>query len=170
MLTLTHNAGSGTLRATQGTESTGTLSSNTFSIVTNRVYEVSGWMQNITNSEGHATKIRLGNGTGVSYIDRDLDIVSTSTGTTFKAYVKANSTAADARLDFIVSNPSTATEFDNIVVREVAGLTYNSRSNEAVLVSNTGASVANKSCPGLPFCTQYSDYSNNPVSWPIAIG
>lgn len=170
VLTLSHNAGSGTLHAAQGVEATGTLSSNTFSVANNGVYEVSGWVKNTTNTEGHTIKVRLENSVGTLYVDREFDVVATATGNTFKAYVKANTDAADAQLDFILSNPGSDAEFDNIVVRQVAGLTYNSRTNEAVLVSNTGSSAASKSCPGLPFCLQYSDYSNSAVSWPIMVG
>lgn len=173
VLTLSRNAGSGTLHAAQaGIDPIGTLASNTFSIANNGIYEVSGWIKNVTNSEGHTIKVRLTNSVDTLYADREFDVVATATGTTFKAYVKANTDAVDAELHFVLSNPGSDAEFDNIVVRQVAGIAYNSRTNEAVLVSNTGSSVASKYCPGLPFCSQYvndsnvslGDWTTNPLS------
>ena len=53
------------------------------------------------------------------YVDRDINVISTATGKTFRTYVTANTTAADAKLDIEVSNPLSDIELDNIVVRRV---------------------------------------------------
>ena len=145
------------------------LTSNTFNVSAGATYEVSGNIKNITNGEGHDVKVRLENATGSLYADREFDVVATASGTTFKVYLKSNTTAADARLDFILTNPNSDAEFDNIVVRKVTGLNNNARTNEAVLVSNATASATNKACPGLPFCTQYVDVSNNSIVWPTPV-
>lgn len=147
VLSLSYDAAGKTLHTNQGVDATGTLSSNTFNIDAGATYEISGDIKNITNAEGHDIKVRLGNGTGgMLYADRQLDVVATASGTTFKSYVKANASAADAELDFILSNPNSDTEFDNIVVRKVVGLNNNARTNEAILVSNTGSSATTISC------------------------
>ncbi len=45
----------------------------------------------------------------------------------------------------------------------------NPRTNEAHLLVNTGASAANKACPG-GVCPQYVDTANVTVAWPKSIG
>ncbi len=64
------------------------------------------------------------------------------------SYITANADVSDARLDFEVSNPSSDIELDTIVVRRVTGLVRNPRTNEARLISNTGSTSSDFSCPG----------------------
>jgi hypothetical protein len=45
----------------------------------------------------------------------------------------------------------------------------NPRTNEAHLLVNTGASAANKACPG-GVCPQYVDTDNNAITWPTSVG
>lgn len=75
------------------------------------------------------------------YADRVIDVVATATGTNFLEYIVANTTASDARLDFIFENPNTDFELDTLLVRGKTGVNFNPRTNEVVLVSNPTGSA-----------------------------
>lgn len=100
-------------------------------------------------------------------------MVADGTGTTFKAYVTANTNAVDAELHFILNNSSTDLELDNLVVRQVVGLVNNNHSNEAVIAKNPTNSVTNISCGSLgipaPFCGQYVDGTNTAVTFSLSV-
>jgi parallel beta-helix repeat protein/VCBS repeat-containing protein len=170
-VTLTHNSTWQTLVGSQ-LGSTGMIVSNTFSVVSGWVYEVS-WLVRNTSGTGwiHAKfMVRQDSWAATLYVDRDIDVISTSTGKTFRTYVTANTSAADAKLYIEVSNPLSDIELDNIVVRRVTGLTYNPRTNEARILVNTGASSSDFACPGSGGCPlQYRDLNDNAVTFPITI-
>jgi hypothetical protein len=95
-------------------------------------------------------------------------VISDGTGSLFRAYVVANTTAADARLDLSFSNLSSTFTLDNVGVKQVTGLTNNPRTNEARLIANGSVNSGNFSCPGGGGCPlQYRDISDNAVSFPI---
>lgn len=127
------------MHAAQDASQSGIISSNTFSVASGAVYEVSGTFRNLTSPNGSHIEayVRKNVAPSTLYVDRVLDIVSTASTTTFRTYVTANTTALDASLDFIVSNPSTDIELDSLVVRKVTGLTANPRTNEARLLVNS---------------------------------
>lgn len=171
-VTLSHDATGSTLHAAQDASLTGIISSNTFSTVSGAVYEVSGTFRNLTNPNGShlIAYVRKNAAPDTLYVDRALDIVSTATTKTFRTYVTANTTAADARLDILVSNPSTDIELDSIVVRRVTGLTANPRTNEARLLVNTTSTSSNMACPGGGGCPiQYRDLTDNAVTFPVSV-
>ncbi|MBP9779339.1 tandem-95 repeat protein [Candidatus Gracilibacteria bacterium] len=169
---LTYDSTGQTLHGSQ-LSSTGMVSSNAFSIVSGGVYEVSGLVRNTIGTGGIHAKfmIRQDDPGALLYVDREIDVISTASGKTFRTYVTAQATASDAKLDIEVSNPLTSIELDNIVVRRVTGLTYNPRTYEARLLVNTGSSSSDFACPGSGGCPlQYRDLNDNAVTFPMTIG
>jgi len=75
-----------------------------------------------------------------------LDVVATASGTNFLEYVVANTTASDARLDFVFENPNSDFELDTLLVRQKQNVIFNARANEIILLSNPTNSSIGKNC------------------------
>jgi large repetitive protein len=162
-----------TLIFTQDPTLTGMVSSNTFSLSSGALYEVSGTFRSLTGSYGkHVTLALRQDGTPFTlYGDRIVDLVATASGTDITAYVRAVENVNDARLDITTHNASHDISLDNIRVREVTGLTNNPRTNEVRLMINSGSSSASFACPGGGGCSlQYRDTTDTAVSFPTNIG
>jgi Bacterial Ig domain len=170
VLSLAHDSTGWTLHVSQGTDTIGTLSSNTFNITSGVRYEISGTIKNLTNAEGHRVHVILRKDVApyTVYADRVLDVVATGSGKSFLEYVVANTTASDARLDIVFENPNTDFELDTLLVRGKQNVIFNARSNEVILLSNPTNASVDKSCSGWLVCVEYVDTNNATVNWNLA--
>jgi VCBS repeat-containing protein len=175
VLGLIHDSTGWTLHVSQWADSLWTLSSNSFSITSGARYEISGRIKNLTNSEWHRVHVLLRKNSApyTVYADRVLDVVATASGTNFLEYVVANTTASDARLDFVFENPNSDFELDTLLVRQKQNVIFNARANEIILLSNPTNSSIGKNCSWGLVCSEYVDIYNSPLNWnstPINLG
>ncbi len=149
----------------------GTITSDNFSMTAGATYEISGTLKNLSGTGGkHVAMTIRQDILNVLYADRVVDAIATGSGMNFSAYVTANTTAADAQLVFFTTSAFSDIELDNLVVRQVTGLTRNPRTNEVRLMVNTGSTSGNFSCPGGGGCSlQYRDITDTAVAFPVNI-
>jgi parallel beta-helix repeat protein/VCBS repeat-containing protein len=172
-MSLTHDSTGSILHASQWVSQTGVISSNSFSLFSGALYEISGTLKNLTQTGGGHVSIHLRQDVapGTLYADRVIDVVSTASGKTFSSYITANATVSDARLELEFSNPGMDIELDTVVVRQVRNLIRNPRTNEALLMINTGSTAWDFSCPviggGCP--SQYGTITNSNINFPLTI-
>lgn len=139
------------------------------SITAGQVYEVTGYVATTTGTINLRASLHQGGVISNLYSDRVAETYATNSGRTFKFYLKATTTAADAQFSLETSNQNASYEIDSVSVRRVSALSKNNNANEVLIFSNTGSSAASVSCPGGVPCFQYVDTTNNTISWPISV-
>lgn len=111
------------------------------SITTGQVYEVSGYLRSTSTGDlSIRASLHQSGNRAVLYGDRAIETYSTSTGRTFRFYITATTTAADAQFSLESTNQNISLEIDEVSFRRKTIVMKNTEANEVLVFSNTGSS------------------------------
>lgn len=159
----------GCMKIQPGVATSSSAITKAFSVTQGKTYVLEFSAISTQNNQDFNVTIRL-NAPNYNTLGLDTYVVVDPTWKKYSMTFVATSTAANARLDFMIVKRTRIDEsvlVDNVSLREVTA-TYNNPNDAAKILVNDTAAQTSIGCPDSR-CNEYVDLNNNAVSWPVSL-